>query len=211
MIELDGTPNKAQARRQRASSACRWPWRKAAAASLELPLYRYLGGANAHVLPVPMMNILNGGKHADNNVDIQEFMIVPARRADVRARRLRMGAEVFHALKERAQEARADHRGRRRGRLRPEPASRTRRRSRSSSRRSRRPATSPASRSCIALDPAASEFYKDGKYVLRRATAASSSTGAEMVDYYASLCDAVPDRHHRGRPAPRTTGTAGSS
>ena len=69
------------------SSACRWRSPSAAAEALELPLYRYLGGANAHMLPVPMMNILNGGKHADNNVDFQEFMIMP-----VGAPTLRRGA-----------------------------------------------------------------------------------------------------------------------
>ena len=71
---------------------------KAAADEVGFPLYRYLGGVNAKTLPVPMMNILNGGKHADNNVDLQEFMIMPAGRPDLREA-LRMGAEVFHALK----------------------------------------------------------------------------------------------------------------
>ena len=71
---------------------------KAAANALRLPLYRYIGGTNARVLPVPMMNILNGGKHADNNMDIQEFMIVPIG-ADTFAEALRMGAEVFHNLR----------------------------------------------------------------------------------------------------------------
>jgi len=71
---------------------------KAAAEALELPLYKYLGGVNAHVLPVPMMNILNGGKHADNNVDLQEFMCVPVGAATY-SEGLRMSVEVFHSLK----------------------------------------------------------------------------------------------------------------
>ena len=71
---------------------------RAAANALQMPLYRYIGGTNAKVLPVPMMNILNGGKHADNNVDIQEFMIVPIQ-AETFAEGLRMGAEVFHHLR----------------------------------------------------------------------------------------------------------------
>ena len=77
MIELDGTDNKGSLGRQRHSGRVAWPCAKAAAESAELPLYKYVGGVNAHVLPTPMMNILNGGVHADNNVDFQEFMIMP--------------------------------------------------------------------------------------------------------------------------------------
>jgi enolase len=97
MLELDGTKNKERLGANAilgVSMACA----KAAAIDAGLPLYRYLGGANAKELPVPMMNILNGGKHADNNVDIQEFMIAPAGASQYREG-LRMGAEVFHALK----------------------------------------------------------------------------------------------------------------
>ena len=78
---------------------------RAAAGSQRTPLYRYLGGVNACMLPVPMMNILNGGAHADNSVDLQEFMIVPYG-AEKFSEALRMGVEVFHTLKERAEEAR---------------------------------------------------------------------------------------------------------
>ncbi len=97
MIELDGTPNKSKlgANAILAVSAAA---AKAAAQCCGLPLYRYLGGANAHVLPVPMMNILNGGKHADNNVDFQEFMVQPWGAPNFREA-LRVGAEVFHNLK----------------------------------------------------------------------------------------------------------------
>ncbi|TZE81229.1 phosphopyruvate hydratase [Calorimonas adulescens] len=95
--DLDGTPNKGKLGANAilgVSLACA----RAAANELDIPLYRYLGGVNAKILPVPMMNILNGGKHADNNVDIQEFMIMPVG-AKSFAEALRMGAEVFHSLK----------------------------------------------------------------------------------------------------------------
>ena len=97
MIELDGTPNKGKLGAN-AILAVSVAVAKAAAAAAGLPLYRYLGGASAHVLPVPMMNILNGGKHADNNVDFQEFMIQPWGAPTFREA-LRMGAEIFHSLK----------------------------------------------------------------------------------------------------------------
>jgi enolase len=97
MIQLDGTPNKSKLGAN-AILGVSLAAAKAAAQSLKLPLYRYLGGTNAKTLPVPMMNILNGGKHADNTVDVQEFMIVPAKASSF-AEALRMGAEVFHSLK----------------------------------------------------------------------------------------------------------------
>jgi len=98
MLELDGTPNKAKLGAN-AILAVSLAVAKAAANSCGLPLFRYLGGNGAHVLPVPMMNILNGGKHADNNVDFQEFMIQPWGAENFREA-LRMGAEIFHALKD---------------------------------------------------------------------------------------------------------------
>ncbi len=97
MLELDGTPNKAKLGAN-AILAASLAVAKAAAAACDLPLYRYFGGAAAHVLPVPMMNILNGGKHADNNVDFQEFMIQPWGASSFREA-LRIGAECFHHLK----------------------------------------------------------------------------------------------------------------
>jgi enolase len=97
MVELDGTPNKSKLGAN-AILGVSMAVAKAAASALEIPLYRYLGGVNAKVLPVPMMNILNGGKHADNNVDFQEFMIVPVDATNF-AEALRMGTEIFHALK----------------------------------------------------------------------------------------------------------------
>ncbi|WP_326825735.1 phosphopyruvate hydratase [Streptosporangium sp. NBC_01639] len=97
MIDLDGTPNKARLGAN-AILGVSLAVAKAAAESVELPLFRYLGGPNAHVLPVPMMNILNGGAHADTNVDIQEFMIAPIGAESFREA-VRMGTEVYHALK----------------------------------------------------------------------------------------------------------------
>ncbi|MFA3782688.1 phosphopyruvate hydratase [Melioribacteraceae bacterium 4301-Me] len=97
LCQLDGTPNKSELGANAilgVSLACA----KAAALALELPLYRYIGGVNARTLPVPMMNILNGGKHADNNVDFQEFMIMPVGASNF-AEALRMGVETFHSLK----------------------------------------------------------------------------------------------------------------
>lgn len=97
LIKLDGTKNKSKLGAN-AMLGVSLAVARAAAEALEVPLYKYIGGVNAHVLPVPMMNILNGGEHADNNVDIQEFMVMPAG-AKTFKEALRMGAEVFHALK----------------------------------------------------------------------------------------------------------------
>src|SRR5687767_6104432 len=97
MIEIDGTPNKGRVGAN-AILAVSMATARAAAASLDAPLYRYLGGVAAHLLPVPMMNIINGGAHADNSVDAQEFMIAPYG-ADRFSDALRMGVEVFHTLK----------------------------------------------------------------------------------------------------------------
>ena len=97
MIDLDGTPNKSKLGAN-AILGVSLATARAAAAYLDLPLYQYIGGVNAKEIPVPMMNILNGGKHADNNVDIQEFMVVPCG-APSFAEGLRMGVEVYHALK----------------------------------------------------------------------------------------------------------------
>lgn len=97
MIELDGTPNKTKLGAN-AILGVSMAFARAAAQSMDLPLYQYLGGSNAHILPVPCMNIINGGKHADNNVDFQEFMIAPHGAPSFRES-IRMGTEVFHALK----------------------------------------------------------------------------------------------------------------
>lgn len=97
MIDLDGTPNKGKLGAN-AILGVSMAVARAAARALDLPLYRYLGGTGGRLLPVPMMNILNGGKHADNNMDIQEFMVMPVGAPNF-AEALRMGTEVFHTLK----------------------------------------------------------------------------------------------------------------
>ncbi len=144
LIDLDGTPNKANLGANAilgVSLACA----RAVAASFDTPLYRYLGGVGARIMPVPFFNILNGGKHAQNSTDFQEFMIAPVGVATF-SDALRAGSEVFHALK--ASWAReASPRARETRGASPHRWPRTRPRSRSSFGRSRRPATSPATRS----------------------------------------------------------------
>ena len=139
MIDLDGTANKGKLGAN-AILGVSLAVANAAAASADLPLYKYLGGPNAHVLPVPMMNILNGGSHADSDVDIQEFMIVPIG-AETFSEGLRWGVEVYHTLKSVLQEQGPVHRPGRRGRLRPEPAVQPRRPGPDPPRPSRTPAT----------------------------------------------------------------------
>ena len=119
LIDLDRTPGKSRLGAN-AIVGVSMAVARAAADSSGLPLFRYLGGPNAHVLPVPLMNILNGGAHADNNVDIQEFMITPIGAATF-SDALRWGAEVYHALKSVVKQRGPLHRRRRRGRLRPRP------------------------------------------------------------------------------------------
>ena len=120
LIELDGTDNKARLGANAILGAS-LAVAKAAADELELPLYRYVGGPNAHVLPVPMMNVVNGGVHADNSIDFQEFMIMPVG-APSFSEALRWGVETYHVLKQHPPRPQAVDRRRRRGRLRPGPA-----------------------------------------------------------------------------------------
>ena len=127
LIDLDGTPDKSRFGAN-AVLGVSLAVARAAAESIGLPLFRYVGGPTAHVLPVPMMNILNGGAHADSNVDVQEFMIAPIG-APSFADALRWGAESYHALKSVLKEPGPVHRSRRRGRLRPRPADQPGRRS----------------------------------------------------------------------------------
>ena len=119
MLDADGTPNKGRLGAN-AILGISLAAAKAAAAEAGQPLWRHLGGDGAHVLPVPMMNVLNGGAHADNKVDFQEFMVVPAG-APTFAEALRTGAEVFHALKRTLHDRGLRHRRGRRGRLRAGP------------------------------------------------------------------------------------------
>ncbi|MEF3254577.1 MAG: phosphopyruvate hydratase, partial [Deferribacterales bacterium] len=188
MIDLDGTKNKERLGANAilaVSLACA----KAAATSLGLPLYRYIGGTYAHTLPVPMMNILNGGKHADNNVDIQEFMIMPAG-ADCFSESLRMGVEVFHTLKKVLHEkgyntAVGDEGG-------FAPNLKSNEEAIEIIIKAIEKAGYKAGEDIfIALDPAASEFYSDGKYNMA-AEKNPLKTSEEMVEYYAYLTSKYP-------------------
>ncbi|MBE3573644.1 MAG: phosphopyruvate hydratase [Moorella humiferrea] len=187
LIELDGTPNKSKLGAN-AILGVSLAVAKAAADALGLPLYRYLGGVNAHTLPVPMMNILNGGKHADNNVDIQEFMVMPAGAGSF-AEALRMGAEVFHSLKavlkgKGLNTAVGDEGG-------FAPNLRSNVEAIEVILEAITKAGYEPGKDCfIALDPAATELYKDGKYVF--AGEGVTRTTAEMVDFWAELVDKYP-------------------
>ena len=187
MLALDGTDNKGKLGAN-AILGVSLAVAKAAAESSGLPLFRYLGGPNAHVLPVPMMNILNGGSHADSNVDVQEFMIAPIGAESFREA-LRWGAEVYHALKGVLKERGPGHRPRRRGRLRAQPRAPTAPPSTSSSRPSRRPATSPAPRSRW---PSTSLPASSTTRTAPTPSRARPRLPAEMVDYYADLVDSYP-------------------
>ena len=187
LIELDGTSNKAKLGAN-AILGVSLATAYAAAAALELPLYQYVGGVNAHQLPVPMMNIMNGGKHADNNVDLQEFMVMPVGAASF-DEALRIGAEVYQGLKSVLKSKGLSTAVGDEGGFAPDLAS-------------NEEAVQvimeaidaagyePGADVMLALDPAASSFYEDGKYVL--ASEGRSLSSAEMVDYYADLVDKYP-------------------
>ncbi len=187
LIELDGTENKGKLGAN-AILGVSLAVAKAAADSLGVPLYRYIGGANAKTLPVPMMNILNGGQHADNNVDIQEFMVMPVGAVSF-AEGLRMGAEVFHNLKAVLKEKGcvtavgdeggfAPNLGSNEEALQVIVAA------------IERAGYKPGVDVKLALDVAASEMYADGKYDL--AGEGRIMTAAEMIDYYAALLEKYP-------------------
>ena len=187
MLEMDGTPNKSKLGAN-AILGISMAVAKAAAEASELPLYQYLGGANAKVLPVPMMNILNGGKHADNNVDIQEFMVMPVG-AESFAHALRMNTEIFHVLKSVLKKKGLNTSVGDEGGFAPML---------SSNEEAiivileaiQAAGYKPGVDVCLALDSAATEFYHDGKYVLE--AEGKSLTAVEMVDYYGSLAEKYP-------------------
>jgi enolase len=187
LLELDGTPNKSNLGAN-AILGVSLAVAKAAANSLGLPLYRYLGGVNARELPVPMMNILNGGKHADNNVDIQEFMIMPAG-ADSFSNALRMGAEVFHALKKVLQERGLNTAVGDEGGFAPNLQS-NEEAIKVIVEAIERAGYQPGTDVFIALDVASTELYKNGKYVLTGEGVERSST--EMISYYEELISKYP-------------------
>jgi enolase len=189
MCALDGTPNKKKLGAN-AILACSMAVASAAADAVGLPLFQYLGGAHAHVLPVPMMNVLNGGAHSDNNVDCQEYMIQP-RGAATFAEALRMGAETFHALKKVLQAkgygtAVGDEGG-------YSPNMKDNREPLDLIVEAIKAAGyKPGKDIFICLDPAASEFYdaKKKRYVLKGEN--RSLTSKQMVDYWAELVEAYP-------------------
>ncbi|NLV43050.1 MAG: phosphopyruvate hydratase [Candidatus Hydrogenedentes bacterium] len=187
MIALDGTKTKSNMGAN-AMLGISLAAAKAAAAALEMPLYQYVGGVNAHVLPVPMMNILNGGKHADNNVDVQEFMVMPAG-ASCFKEALRMGAEVFHALKDVLKDAGLNTAVGDEGGFAPSLKSNVE--AIEVILKAIKKAGYKAGKDVfIALDPAASEFYKDGKYNLDAEGAQNSAD--EMVAYWADWVAKYP-------------------
>jgi len=189
MIALDGTPNKAELGAN-AILGVSLAVARAAAESVGLPLYRYLGGVSACKLPVPMMNVLNGGAHADNNVDIQEFMIVP-HGFDAFPEALRAGAEVFHSLKtvlkDRGLNTSVGDEGGFAPNLESNEAALV-----GLMEAIEKAGYKPGEQISIALDPAASEFYDKGKgkYVLAGESRELSS--AELVDYWAELANRYP-------------------
>lgn len=187
LIQLDGTENKGKLGAN-AILGVSLAVAKAAADSLGLPLYRYLGGVNAKTLPVPMMNILNGGQHADNNVDIQEFMVMPVG-APSFAEGLRMGAEIFHNLKAVLKDKGyvtsvgdeggfAPNLGSNEEALQVIVAA------------IERAGYRPGEDVRLALDVAASEIYEDGKYNL--SGEGRVMTAGQMIDYYAGLLAKYP-------------------
>ena len=188
MIALDGTPNKGKLGAN-AILGVSLAIAKCAATSLDLPLYRYIGGANAYVLPTPMMNIINGGAHADNNVDFQEFMIMPVS-APTFKEAIRMGAEVFHALKavlkgKGLNTAVGDEGGFAPNLASNEDAIKT------ILEAVEKAGYKPGEDIKLAMDVASSEFYQDGKYVLPGENN-KSFTSKELVDFYAELCSKYP-------------------
>ena len=187
LIDLDGTPNKARLGAN-AILAVSLAVAKAAAADLDVPLYRYVGGVFARTLPVPMMNIVNGGKHADNPIDIQEFMIQPVGAASV-AEAVRMGAEVFHTLKKALHDAGHNTNVGDEGGFAPNLKSADEALG-FIVRAIEKAGYRPGEDIVLALDPAASEFYKDGKYHLAGEGKVLDSAG--MVEYLADLAARYP-------------------
>ncbi|MBK7645371.1 MAG: phosphopyruvate hydratase [Planctomycetes bacterium] len=185
MIELDGTPNKSRLGAN-AILGVSLALAKAAAEESGLPLYRYIGGAAAHVLPVPMLNILNGGQHADNNVDVQEFMVMPFGAPNF-AEGLRMGAEVYHALKSVCKQKGLNTAVGDEGGFAPNLAS-NEEAIQLILTAVEKAGYKPGEEVRLALDVAASELWKDGKYVFE----GKNKTAKEMVQYYVGLCERYP-------------------
>jgi enolase len=187
MIDLDGTPDKGRLGAN-AILAVSLANARAVADELGLPLYRSIGGTNAHVLPVPMLNVLNGGVHADNSVDFQEFMVMPVGASSF-SQALRWGAETYHALKSILAERGLSTAVGDEGGFAPDLAANE------DAVKLLVEAIERAGRSAgdevaLAMDPATSELWKDGAYVLAGEGRTLSST--ELVDYWADLADRYP-------------------
>jgi len=188
MIDLDGTENKSRLGAN-AIMGISMAAAKATAIQKKMPLYKYLGGEDANILPVPMMNILNGGAHADNNVDLQEFMVMP-RGAVSFKEALRMGAEIFHNLKKILHDAKLSTAVGDEGGFAPDL-------------KSNEEAIEVILKAIdkagykagkdvfIALDPAASSFYENGKYILK-AEAVQEKSAEDMVNFYANWVSKYP-------------------
>lgn len=187
MMELDGTENKSRLGAN-AILGVSMAVAKAAAASAALPLYRYIGGAHAHILPVPMMNIVNGGAHADNPIDIQEFMIMPVGASSVREG-IRVGAEIFHALKKLLSEAGHSTNVGDEGGFAPSLAS-TDEALGYVMKSIEKAGYKPGDDVMLALDAASTEFFKDGKYEL--AGEGKTLGSQEMVKYWEDLVGRYP-------------------
>lgn len=187
MIELDGTPNKGKLGAN-AILGVSIAVARAAAEALNLPLYVYLGGFNAKTLPVPMLNILNGGEHADNNVDIQEFMVMPVG-AKSFSEALRAGAEIFHNLKAVLKEKGLNTAVGDEGGFAPNLGS-NEEALQTIMTAIEKAGYKPGQDIFLAMDVASTEFYKDGKYHLEGEGV--TFTSDEMVDYLAQLVDKYP-------------------
>jgi enolase len=187
LLELDGTDNKGRLGAN-AILGVSLAVAKAAADDLAVPLYRYVGGTNAHVLPVPMMNVLNGGEHADNNVDLQEFMIMPVGAASF-GEALRWGAETYHVLKGVLHDRGLSTAIGDEGGFAPDLGS-NEEAVRLLVEAIERAGFAPGSDIAIALDPASTEFFRDGRYVL--AGEGRELSPAEMVAFYDDLSARYP-------------------
>lgn len=187
MIELDGTPNKSRLGAN-AILGISLAVAKAAAEASGQPLFRYVGGTSARMLPVPMMNIINGGEHADNPIDIQEFMIMPVAAENIREA-VRMGSEVFHTLKKELSAAGLSTGIGDEGGFAPNISS-TRDALDFILKSIEKAGYRPGEDMFLALDCASTEYYKGGKYEMKGEGKSLSS--AENADYLAALCDAYP-------------------
>ncbi|MGA9627372.1 MAG: phosphopyruvate hydratase [Bryobacteraceae bacterium] len=188
MIDLDGTPNKGRLGAN-AILAVSMAAARAAAAAQRTPLYRYLGGLGASILPVPQMNIINGGAHADNSVDVQEFMITPFG-ATKFSEALRMGVEVFHTLKKVLSKKGYSTAVGDEGGFAPNLKS-NEEAIESVLEAISQAGYKPGEQIGVCLDPAASEFYQDGKYVFKKSDK-SQRTSEEMVEYWSNWVRQYP-------------------